>query len=520
MTRAAIYARVSTDGQAERSTIDNQIDACHAYIKRNGWEAVVVIKDEGVSGATPFADRPGGRELMALAESHEVDKVVILCADRLARNNEDIEAHNRLHRLLAPAPARKTKKVASPWDGNGGEQYVLYVTQSFDGTPAGEMMLTIFLAVAKYERSEIARRTRAGRERHVKEGQLYAAPIAPFGYRRTENKLIEEDPETAPVVRQMFDLAAGGLGAKAIGLRLDEMGIRPPMVDHPRRKGQFANWNWSTIHKILRNPRYIGNGSYGGIEMPCPAIVDPLVFKQVQDGVALRKSRSKRATQHEYLLQFLGACGTCGGNLASQTNGNGWRNYYCFKRAHYPRELGPMHEGKKWRWHADEIEVKVVAELKRLLTDPENYSDVIEVEADKFKAGLDAAALKIREAERELNEAEGERERLLELFQKGYIGEVEMARKLPDVEKRRKALQQARYELGTTPDAVERMKSHADQYIAWIMTLKLEDLASSDFATQRKVITGLVERVQVHADGSIDVHTKHEVNASVLMPVR
>ena len=53
--RAALYLRVSTDGQ----TADNQRLALEAVCEQRGWQVVQVYSDNGVSGAKGRNQRPG-----------------------------------------------------------------------------------------------------------------------------------------------------------------------------------------------------------------------------------------------------------------------------------------------------------------------------------------------------------------------------------------------------------------------------------------------------------------------------
>ena len=86
MTRAAIYARVSTDEQAERQTIENQLAACPAYCERQGHEVFAEYLDEGVSGTVPFIERPAGAQLIAAAEASELDLAITYRLDRYGRD--------------------------------------------------------------------------------------------------------------------------------------------------------------------------------------------------------------------------------------------------------------------------------------------------------------------------------------------------------------------------------------------------------------------------------------------------
>src|SRR5688500_17490508 len=97
--KAAIYARVSTEDQAERATIENQIDACTRYAGQQGWDVVAQFRDEGVSGAVPLDERTQGAALLAGAARHEFDRVIMLSVDRLTRNNDGVRNYNQLHGL-------------------------------------------------------------------------------------------------------------------------------------------------------------------------------------------------------------------------------------------------------------------------------------------------------------------------------------------------------------------------------------------------------------------------------------
>jgi len=87
MTRAAIYARYSSDLQKE-SSIEDQIAICIKRTEAEGWELVNTFSDSASSGTT--MDRPGLSELMQAAKHGDVDVVVAESLDRLSRDQEDI----------------------------------------------------------------------------------------------------------------------------------------------------------------------------------------------------------------------------------------------------------------------------------------------------------------------------------------------------------------------------------------------------------------------------------------------
>ena len=81
--KVAIYARVSTDRQAERGTIGSQLAALHEQVTAAGHELVREFIDDGQSGAR--LDRPSLDGLRDAAEAGLFDAVWCLSPDRLAR---------------------------------------------------------------------------------------------------------------------------------------------------------------------------------------------------------------------------------------------------------------------------------------------------------------------------------------------------------------------------------------------------------------------------------------------------
>jgi DNA invertase Pin-like site-specific DNA recombinase len=60
----AIYSRVSSEDQTERATIEGQRDFLRNYAALMGLHIAQTYEDNGVSGAVPLAERPGGRQLL------------------------------------------------------------------------------------------------------------------------------------------------------------------------------------------------------------------------------------------------------------------------------------------------------------------------------------------------------------------------------------------------------------------------------------------------------------------------
>src|SRR5688500_17682552 len=84
--RAAIYARVSSEQQAEQHTIDSQVTALLARAATDGREIGAEFRfiDDGYSGASLV--RPAFERLRDLIALAVIDIVYVHAPDRLARN--------------------------------------------------------------------------------------------------------------------------------------------------------------------------------------------------------------------------------------------------------------------------------------------------------------------------------------------------------------------------------------------------------------------------------------------------
>jgi site-specific DNA recombinase len=148
----AVYARVSTQRQAQALTTEQQLDRLLAYAQAQGWNLSPdrIFRDDGYSGAT--LRRPGLDALRDLASAGRLDRVLITAPDRLARNY--------VHQVL----------LVEELQGHGAE--VEFLDRPMSQDPHDRLLLQIRGAVAEYERSLIAERMRRGRLRRLQAGTL------------------------------------------------------------------------------------------------------------------------------------------------------------------------------------------------------------------------------------------------------------------------------------------------------------------------------------------------------------
>ncbi len=151
--RAALYLRVSTDGQ----TVDNQRLALEAVCEQRGWQVVEVYADNGVSGAKGRKQRPGLDALLKDASRGRYSVVLAWALDRLGRSLLD---------LLDTLSELESAGVA----------LVLHQQAIDTTTPAGRMFFQVTGAFAEFERAMIRSRVKAGLDRAKARGVRLGRP--------------------------------------------------------------------------------------------------------------------------------------------------------------------------------------------------------------------------------------------------------------------------------------------------------------------------------------------------------
>jgi len=231
--RVAIYARVSTEKQAQEGTIESQIVALREYAAANSHEILEECIDDGYSGTNLV--RPGLDRLRDLAHEGQIEAVVILSPDRLSRN---------LSHLLVVLEELEKRHIRP-----------IFTNHGLGDTPEDKFQLNILGAVSEYERTNILERTRRGRIQAAKNGHVIGG-IAPYGYRliyKTKDTPAhyEVNPFEADTVRLIFRLITeDNLSLRATAQYLNQNGI------HARTAPQ---WGSSTLAGIVSNEAYIGN---------------------------------------------------------------------------------------------------------------------------------------------------------------------------------------------------------------------------------------------------------------------
>lgn len=316
--RAILYARVSTDEQAEKGySLQTQLAACRKYA--GAYEFIVVAEYQDDSTGAQL-DRPGLDQLRAQLAKREADVVVVFTSDRLSRS--------LAHSLI----------LREEWQRAGIELH--YVSRGkLENTAEGRLTENIEAVIAEYEREKIRERTRRGRLAKAEAGKWVGVGSTSFGFRkvglRAESRLEIDEAEIA-IVRRIFRLVLEGMKLNQITSLFNAEGV--PTPGHRQSKKAAREWYTATIKVILNNRAYIGEFSTCGtiLRIPDLAIIDRETWEAAQQRLKRNRELSKRNRVHDYLLSGYLKC-ACGGKMFGLTvypKGKKHSYYGCYKVTH------------------------------------------------------------------------------------------------------------------------------------------------------------------------------------------
>jgi site-specific DNA recombinase len=210
MTKAALYARVSTDAQQKEGTIESQLAELRRQVAAAGHELVKEYIDDGYSGS--LLDRPGLDQLRADAKVDVYDAVHFLDFDRVTRD----VSYQRI--IIAELLTRRKQIIIK------GRNYV--------DIPENKFTVTVLGAVAEFERAKIIERTTRGRLHKLRKGELSSNGHRIYGYdyvrkSPTSPAALVVNEQQAAVVRSIFEMfASGEFGIVNISRFLEGNGVR------------------------------------------------------------------------------------------------------------------------------------------------------------------------------------------------------------------------------------------------------------------------------------------------------
>ncbi len=275
MSRAVIYARVSTEEQVSNLSLDVQVRVCEEYCARQGWAVNRVYREEGESART--ADRTELQNLLKDLRQRPglVEFVVVYDTSRFAR---DVYVHASLKQLLMKSGTR-----------------LRAATQPLEDSAAGRAIEGVFAVFNQLDNELRAEKVTAGMRETVARGRWpWAAPLGYTNGRESGRKVVVPN-DSAPLVRQCFELVAAGTAPAEALAKVTALGLRS-------RKGRALRY--ADFIRILQNPFYAGvaRSKEWGIEVEGDhqALVDKSTWHRVQAHLSGRAKAEPSARREEH----------------------------------------------------------------------------------------------------------------------------------------------------------------------------------------------------------------------------
>ena len=335
--KAVVYARYSSHNQTEQS-IEGQLAAARKYASLHNYVIVQEYCDRAKTGTND--NRDAFQKMLSDCSKKQFSVIIVWKVDRFGRNREEITFNKY-----------KAKK-------NGVR--VEYVAESISEGPEGVILESVLEGMAEYYSLQLSQNVKRGLLESAKKYQVIGGHT-PLGYKTGPDKRYAIDPDTAPVVKQIFEKYASGLTMAQLTRWLNDSGYRTP-------KGKKFTKN--SLPRILSNEKYTGVYIYKDlIRQPgeIPAIIDQDLFDQVQNML----KRNKRMPSHswnysDYLLTNKLFCGKCGKQMVGKSGygrHGGKYEYYCCKGRLENSGCDKSHVQKDW------IEEKILKEVLFVLND-------------------------------------------------------------------------------------------------------------------------------------------------------
>lgn len=329
----AIYLRLSLeddDIMDESNSITNQRIIIRQYLaeKKEFKDArVLEFKDDGYSG-TNF-DRPEFQKMLELIREEKVSTVIVKDLSRFGRNHIEVDTY--LEHIF---PFLNVRFIAIN-DNVDSDHY----NSGVPGIDVGFRNI-----INEHHSIETSVKIKKTLEQRQKEGK-YIGARAPYGYLKSdENKTnLVINPETAPIVKMIFQKYLDGMNITQLARYLNEQGIMcPGQYKKEVLKSGVKNttnkyiWYPSTVRLILTTETYTGT-TIGGkwkvvtvgsnrhmkskeqdwivVEGTHEPIVSREIFDSVQEKLELNSRKKKNFHNEIYPLKGLVKCGGCGQSM-------------------------------------------------------------------------------------------------------------------------------------------------------------------------------------------------------------
>ena len=226
----AIYARVSTEHEAQISALENQVQYYDDLFRYHPeWTLYKKYIDEGITG-TSVHKRQSFLEMMEDAKNGAFDLIVTREVSRFARNTVDTLQQTRTLKKYGVEVYFTEDNI---WTMNDDD---------------GELRLTIMATLAQNESKKTSVRVKAGQRISFQNGVIYGNGNI-LGYDKVGRDFVINE-EQAQTVRMIYNMYLNGMGMRKIQFELEAAGRKTSTG--------LTRWYSSYISRVLNNPFYCG----------------------------------------------------------------------------------------------------------------------------------------------------------------------------------------------------------------------------------------------------------------------
>ncbi|MCT4618935.1 MAG: recombinase family protein [Marinisporobacter sp.] len=407
--RCAVYVRVSTDMEAQKSSIAHQKSYFEKYIENREWELYKIYQD--IESGRSIKNRDGLQELMEDGRKNKFDMVLTKSISRFARNT--LEGLILIREL-------KSEKIR-----------FMTIEDGFDSEEYDEFMFTLLLSIAQKESEKMSERIKFGKLCRAKKG-YYNGSNVPYGYKRIDKyHIVPAENVTLYVIRKIFSMYLQGNGLYKIAKELNNQGYPTPSQVAGKRNSTPI-WHQSSIRKMLSNRFYVGdlvqnknNQERIIVKNTHEPIIDLVTFEEVQKRL---KEKGKKIFKNTHLFSGILICGECGSSM----------HYKKDKGAYICGKLNKM--GKKYCKGAyikeDVLRRTVCSQLKKIICENICKDSLIkEIEREVQIKDDEGQVGKIK---KHLEKLEHKKERALDLLMDKIIDEKIYLKKIKKIEGERR----------------------------------------------------------------------------------
>lgn len=509
----ALYLRLSREDEAARGQLKDESNSIHSqrlllrqYVKEHQELASLLLRefvDDGYTGAN--FDRPQFQQMMALVKAGEVECILVKDLSRFGRNY--LEVGDYLEHIF-PFLGVRFIAVNDHFD-----------SQEYVGKTTGMEVAFRNLVYQRYSQ-DLSEKVKSAMHLKMSKGKYVTS--CPYGYRKdpADKHHMVIDPETAPIVREIFLAAIAGKKTTEIAAVLNERQIPTPQMHKKTREEKRHSapmWSHQAVLRILQNYKYTGamvnfkveNATIRAkvqkknrpedwvvVEDQHEAIVSQEEFRLAGESIRKVKNTGVKKIPSQPLPYY---CGHCGRRLRKTY---GLDEYYSCATQLYKKDAvcAPI------QWSKSNLEKVLAAAFRtqlelweeKLRTSTRQPSGDSAENLRRERATLERALAQLAQN----NLRVYERYRAGELEKEAFLSQKEQL--LEQRVRKESALAGISYQLEEL-ERTQRKEAHQEASLQKVLPLK--ELSHAQLCQEVK---RWVERVTLYADGRVEIQWKLE----------